>query len=150
MHINAGSDLCKWFFNLGPQIGYCIADESHTIDHPFDWGVAAGTGFYFLTKHAGLYHLEIRYDFSFGGVFGTKVTDKYNMANPMDLSLNLGWMMPIKSRKAKGVSEHSDKYQRPDIESRRPNTEHQRIHPSSPSNEESRKQKKLEKKYQIH
>ena len=101
MHLNFGSETCKWFFNLGPQIGYCVKDESNTIDHRFDWGAAAGTGLYVKTKKAGVYQLEIRYDFSFGGVFGTSVTDKYTMANPMDLSFNLGWMMPIKSRKSK-------------------------------------------------
>ena len=29
MHINAGSEKGKWFFNLGPQIGYCIKDEGN-------------------------------------------------------------------------------------------------------------------------
>ena len=96
MHLNFGSELCRWFFNLGPQIGYCVKDESNTITHPFDWGLAAGTGILFNTKKAGTYQLEIRYDFSLGGVFGTTVTDKYTMANPMDLSINLGWLMPVR------------------------------------------------------
>ena len=98
MHLNFGSDVCRWIFNLGPQIGYCVKDESATIDHPFDWGMAAGTGFYVQTKKAGLFELEVRFDFSFGGVFGTSITDRFSMANPMDLSVNLGWMMPIKDR----------------------------------------------------
>lgn len=98
MHLNFGSDLCRWFFNLGPQIGYCVKDESNTITHPFDWGLAAGTGILFNTKKAGTYQLEIRYDFSLGGVFGTTVTDKYTMANPMDLSINIGWLMPVRQK----------------------------------------------------
>ena len=101
MHLNFGSELCRWFFNLGPQIGYCVYDESKTIDHPFDWGLAAGTGFYINTPKAGVYELEIRFDYSFGGVYGTSVTDYYSMASPMDLSVNLGWYFPIKSRKIK-------------------------------------------------
>ena len=36
MHLNFGSDKCKWFFNLGPQIGYCVYDESQLIDRRFD------------------------------------------------------------------------------------------------------------------
>lgn len=95
MHINAGSELCKWFFNLGPQFGYCVKDESNSITHKFDWGLAAGTGLYFKTRKAGVYQLEIRYDFSLGGVLGTTVTDSHSMANPMDLSINLGWLMPV-------------------------------------------------------
>ena len=109
MHLNFGSDFCRWFFNLGPQIGYCVKDESNSIDHPFDWGLTAGTGVYFKTKKAGTYQLEIRYDFSLGGVYGTTVTDKHSMANPMDLSINLGWLMPVKSRKTASLKEESKK-----------------------------------------
>ena len=98
MHLNFGSDICRWIFNFGPQIGYCVWDESKTIDHPFDWGLAAGTGFYIQTPKAGIYELEVRFNFSFGGVYGTGVTDKYNMASPMDLSVNLGWYFPIRKR----------------------------------------------------
>ena len=98
MHLNFGGEVCRWFFNLGPQIGYCVKDESSTITHPFDWGLAAGTGLLFKTRKAGTYQLEIRYDFSLGGVLGTTVTDKHNMANPMDLSVNLGWLMPVRRR----------------------------------------------------
>lgn len=112
MHINAGSDVCRWFFNFGPQIGYCVWDEGNRgtlvngegqtqyqeVDHPFDWGLAAGTGFSFPTPNAGVYELEFRFDFSFGGVFGTGVTDHFSMANPMDLSVNLAWLWPIKRK----------------------------------------------------
>lgn len=98
MHLNFGSEVCRWIFNLGPQIGYCVKDESNAIDHPFDWGLAAGTGFYVKTRKAGIYELEIRCDFSLGGVLGTSVTDSHNMANPLDLSVNLGWYFPIKKK----------------------------------------------------
>lgn len=98
MHLNFGSEVCRWIFNLGPQISYCIKDESNAIDHPFDWGLAAGTGFYVKTRKAGIYELEIRCDFSLGGVLGTSVTDSHNMANPLDLSVNLGWYFPIKKK----------------------------------------------------
>lgn len=96
MHLNFGSEVCKWFLNLGPQIGYCVKDETNTIDHRFDWGLAGGTGFYIQTKKAGLYQLEIRADFSFGGIYGTTVIDKYSLASPFDLSVNLGWMIPVR------------------------------------------------------
>ena len=98
MHLNFGSEVCKWFLNLGPQIGYCVKDETKTIDHRFDWGLAGGTGFYIQTKKAGLYQLEIRADFSFGGIYGTTVIDKYSLASPFDLSVNLGWMIPVRPK----------------------------------------------------
>lgn len=98
MHLNFGSQVCRWFFNLGPQIGYCVWDENKSIENRFDWGLAAGTGLYVRTKHAGVYELEIRFDYSFGGIVGTGVTDKYNMASPMDLSINLGYYWPIQKK----------------------------------------------------
>lgn len=106
MHLNFGSDICRWIFNLGPEIGYCIEDDFNSISKPFDWGLAAGTGFYVRTPHAGVYELEVRFNFSFGGVVGTTVTDAYKMASPMDLSLNLGWYFPIvKGESAKRKAE---------------------------------------------
>lgn len=106
MNLNFGSEVCRWFFNLGPQIGYCVWDESSAIDHPFDWGLAAGTGFYVKTKKAGIYELEVRFDYSFGGVVGTTVTDHYSMASPMDLSINLGYYWPIKKFREKKQKTH--------------------------------------------
>ena len=129
MHLNFGSPVCRWFFNLGPQIGYCVKDENKSIDNRFNWGLAAGTGVYVRTKHAGVYELEIRFDYSFGGVVGTGVTDKYNMASPMDLSINLGWYMPI----ARGTAAKAKKEK-----------ERQRW-----LKEMERQQKELEKEYQI-
>jgi hypothetical protein len=105
MHLHFGSEICQWFFNLGPQIGYCVYDENKSIEKPFDWGLLAGTGVLFNTKKAGTYQLEVRVDYSFGGIVGTSVLDKYNMASPLDLSINLGWLMPIKSRKSKVESQ---------------------------------------------
>lgn len=96
MHLNFGSDFCRWFWNLGPQIGYCVADEKHLITHPFNWGLMTGTGIYFQTRNAGVYQLEIRFDFSLGGIYGTSVMDKHSMANPMDLSINLGYLIPYR------------------------------------------------------
>ena len=96
MHLNFGSEVGKWFLNLGPQIGYCVKDETKTVDHRFNWGLAGGTGFYIQTKKAGLYQLEIRVDYSFGGIYGTTLTDKYSLASPFDLSVNLGWLIPVR------------------------------------------------------
>ena len=98
MNLNFGGEVCRWFLNFGPQIGYCVADEKKIIDHPFFWGLVAGTGLYFNTPKAGLYELEVRFDYSFGGVYGTSVTDKHRMASPMDLSIHLGWLWPIRKK----------------------------------------------------
>ena len=115
MHLNFGSDKCRWFLNAGPQIGYCIKDEGNhgtlvngqgkteyePIKKRFDWGVLVGTGFYVITKKAGIYQFDVRFDYSFGGIYGTNLTDHFSTASPMDLSINLGWLMPVRRRKTK-------------------------------------------------
>lgn len=113
MHLNFGSTTCRWFLNLGPQVGYCVKDEGNSgtlvngagqteyqypIGKRVNWGIVGGTGLYILTKKAGLYQLEVRFDYAFGGVYGTNLEDHFNIASPMDLSLNLGWMMPIRPK----------------------------------------------------
>lgn len=112
MHLNFGSQQWRWFFNLGPQIGYCLKDEGNKgvlvngdgqyeyspIDHPFDWGLIAGTGVYCQTKQAGTYQLEIRFDYSFGGIYGTGLIDHFSMASPMDLSINFAYMWNFKKK----------------------------------------------------
>ncbi len=112
MHLNFGSDKCRWFLNAGPQVGYCIKDEGNhgtlvngtgqaeynPIKNRVDWGIIVGTGVYFVTKKAGLYQLEVRFDYSFGGIFGTTLTDHFNTASPMDLSLNVAWLMPVQAK----------------------------------------------------
>lgn len=113
MHLNFGSQTCRWIFNLGPQIGYCIKDEGNKgvlvnglgqteygeISHPFYWGLLVGTGISFPTARAGVYQIEARFDYSFGGIFGTSITDHFTMASPIDLSVNFAWLWPVRKRK---------------------------------------------------
>jgi len=119
MNVSFGSERWRGIFNFGPQIGYCVKDNGGTgsqlnsntthyqpITHPFDWGLAAGLGFYYRSRNAGLYQLEARFDFSLGGLFGTAPIDYFSMANPMDLSLNLAWMWEFKPRRKKVQHPH--------------------------------------------
>lgn len=113
MNINFGSQQWRGFFNFGPQIGICVFDNggkgihmsdnktqyASPIDQRFDWGLAGGLGFYFRSRNAGLYQLEARFSYSFGGVFGTSLTDYFDMASPMDLSINLAWLWEFKRKK---------------------------------------------------
>lgn len=107
-HLYFGKKSLKGFVNLGPQIGYCIYDtdrgtiQGDETDHqytkitqPFDWGMALGIGMYYQSKKAGIYQIELRGNYSLGGIYGTRATDYYNNANPLDLSVNLAWLMPL-------------------------------------------------------
>ena len=99
----------RGFINLGPQIGYLIHDSASNtpagsepqylpVDKKFDWGVAAGVGFYARTI-AGTWQLEARFNYSFGSVFANRKTDYFDYSNPMNLSLNFAWLWQIKGEK---------------------------------------------------
>lgn len=104
-HIWFGSKSGRGFFNLGPQIGYCVYDDGGSgtqqttrtqqyqhIDLPFDWGVAAGVGGYFRSNHTGVWQLEARFNYSLGTLFYAGTKDYFSNANAMNLSLNLAWL----------------------------------------------------------
>ena len=108
MHLYLGKERFRGFLNLGPQIGYCFRDTEYgtknpnakhqyvPIEHPFDWGAAAGLGVYYRAKKVGLFQLEARFNYSFGSIFDNAMTDYYNYANPINLSINFAYMWQIK------------------------------------------------------
>ena len=120
MDIYFGTDRWRGIFNFGPQIGYCVKDNGgsgsqiatsttvhyNPVDHPFDWGLAAGLGFYYRSRKAGIYQFEARFSYSFGGLFGTAPIDHFTMASPMDLSINLAYLWEFKRRKTKKAERH--------------------------------------------
>lgn len=108
MHLYFGKERFRGFFNLGPQIGYCIRDvatplpEGVTaphylpIDKPFDWGLAGGLGCYLRTRKIGLFQLEARFNFSMGTTYNNRKVDYFSQSNAMNLSLNFAYLWEIK------------------------------------------------------
>lgn len=108
MHLYFGGEHVRGFFNLGPQIGYCFRDiatgtknpqythQYVAIQRPFDWGAAAGFGLYYRHRKAGLFQLEARANYSLGSTFDNRVTDYFDMANAMNVSINFAYMWQIK------------------------------------------------------
>lgn len=111
MHIYFGKKVARGFINLGPQIGYCIADDKGTgtrqtvreqqyaaIDNRFDWGVTGGLGMSFRTMNAGSYMVEARFGYSFGTIFSSDLTDYFQSSRPMNLSIHVGWLWEFKKK----------------------------------------------------
>ena len=108
MHLYFGKERFRGFFNLGPQIGYCIRDVATSlpegvtaphylpIDKPFDWGLAGGLGCYYRTRHIGLFQLEARFNFSMGTIYNNRKVDYFSQSNAMNLSLNFAYLWEIK------------------------------------------------------
>jgi hypothetical protein len=111
MHLGFGKKDFRAFFNFGPQIGVCIKD-TYSLSHPdnihlnqeqhkpienlFDWGAVAGLGCYYKAKEIGVFQLEARFHFSLGGIYNVGQLEDYKMANPMGISLNIGYLWELK------------------------------------------------------
>lgn len=96
----------RGYLNLGPQIGYCVAEVEHgnaptktnqylPIEKPFDWGVAGGLGMYGRSI-AGTWQLEARFNYSLGDMYKNSKADWFSRSAPMNLSLNFAWLWEFK------------------------------------------------------
>ncbi len=107
MHLYFGKQH-RGFFNLGPQIGYCVHERHQgnrhpteqaqyaAIDNRFDWGLAAGAGYYARTRQSGTFEFEVRFNYSLGDTFSNRKAAYFNRSAAMNLSLNLAYLWEIK------------------------------------------------------
>ena len=107
-HIHFGGEHAQGFVNIGPQLAYCVvSQESGTkqtassyqyraIDHPFDWGAAAGLGFYGMHRKAGVFQLELRVHYSFGSLYNNSRAEHFASSNTLTASLNFAYLWQVK------------------------------------------------------
>jgi len=112
-HIYFGKKKVRGFLNLGPQIGVLLRESSYgsenedpeqrkqyePIANKFDWGVAGGLGLLFRTTKVGTFQLEARFNYSLGNFYASRASDYFKHSNPMNLSINLGYLWEIKRKK---------------------------------------------------
>lgn len=119
-HIMFGKPRFKWFFNLGPQVSYMIAnstsanfDYAHpatagidatrqtqqmtlAIKNKFDYGISVGTGGEFwLTPRQSVF-IEARFYYGLNSVFGTRKSDPFSASRPMSLAFTAGYNFRLK------------------------------------------------------
>ncbi|MDR1092145.1 MAG: PorT family protein, partial [Prevotella sp.] len=100
-HLYAGSKRVKFFFNVGPKIGFLINESTtgkfdassppideitgkpHTseqwdmpIENKFAWGICGGPGLELRTG-IGIFQLEGRYYYSLGDIFSNRKADYF-------------------------------------------------------------------------
>lgn len=107
-HVHFGNEHFRGFFNLGPEIGYCLLEQEkgtqqtasvyqyNKIDHPFDWGVAGGLGFYGKARRVGVFQLEIRAQYSFGSLYNNSRAEHFAASNMLTVGATLAYMWQIK------------------------------------------------------
>lgn len=121
-HIYFGSRTFKGFINLGPSVGYMIADGissdfdyrnpasvegfpivnrhinqmSMDIKNRFDYGICAGVGMEFIIKRKHSILLEGRYYYGLGNIFPAKKKDEFSASRGTSIQVSLGYMFHIK------------------------------------------------------
>ena len=70
--------------------------QYRAIDHPFDWGVAGGVGFYGMHRKAGVFQLEVRVHYSFGSLYNNSRAEHFAASNMLTVSVNFAYMWQIK------------------------------------------------------
>lgn len=107
-HFNFGNKL-RFFFNIGPKLGYLISEnalqntqetstavqQTTLVQNKFDYGFAAGTGFYVNIK-GQVFQLEARGNYSMSDIFSNAKKDYFDNSNPMYASVNFAWLMQLK------------------------------------------------------
>ena len=111
MHLYFGNSSWRGIVNAGPQIGYCLHDLSSgpqsrnptaqydSLQYPFDWGIAAGLGFYYRNSKAGVFEFEARFNYSLSDIFAHSKESYFSQSHAMNISANIGWYWEIKNQK---------------------------------------------------
>ena len=121
-HIYFGSKKFKGFINLGPSVGYMIADNisanfdytnpaavegfpianrhvnqmSMDIKNRFDYGICGGGGIELIIKGKHSLLLEGRYYYGLGNIFSAKKKDEFSASRGTSIQVSLGYMFHIK------------------------------------------------------
>lgn len=109
-HIYFGKKKVRGFVNVGPQIGVCFLESQSGEQHPiqkeqykpldskFDWGITGGVGMLVRSVNAGTFQLEARFSYSLGDYFSNTAKDYFKHSNPINLSVNIGYLWEIKKK----------------------------------------------------
>ena len=108
----------QFFFQAGPQFGYLMsestkmnfnfndrnmdqrinktcAQDTMSIEHRFDYGIAAGLGLEYTMPNVGHFLLEGRYYFGLGNIYGDSKRDYFSKSNYGNVVIKLSYLFDI-------------------------------------------------------
>lgn len=111
-HIYFGSDRIRFFFNLGPKVGYIFSESTESnlngatpnrnndqhdiaIQKKLDWGLCGGPGIEVRTP-IGHFLLEGRYYYELGDIFNSTKSDPFARSNLQSITAKLTYLFPFK------------------------------------------------------
>lgn len=119
-HLGWGREVngLQFFFQAGPQIGYCISESTKTnfnveqrnvesrvnntvaqdtmaVQNKFDYGIAAGIGMEYSSSKYGRMMLEARYYYGLGNIYGDSKRDYFGRSNFGNIVLKFTYLFDI-------------------------------------------------------
>lgn len=117
-----GSRRAKCFINLGPQIGFMLAESTKSnydyfkapnvpdwplrqrqteqlakpVQNKFDYGIAGGAGFEFYVQPRHSITVEARYYFGLGNIFSARRSDTFSASRLTAIEITLGYNFRLK------------------------------------------------------
>lgn len=108
----------QFFFQAGPQIGFCIGESTKTnfnvndanfadrvntvvaqdtmaVENKFDYGIAAGLGLEYSHPKVGHFQLEARYYYGLGNIFGDSKKDYFGKSNFGNIVVKLTYLFDL-------------------------------------------------------
>lgn len=108
----------RFFFQAGPQIGFCIGETTDTnfkvedanltdrinhtlaqdtmaVENKFDYGIAAGLGLEYSNPKIGHLQFEARYYYGLGNIYGDSKKDYFGKSNFGNIVVKLTYLFDI-------------------------------------------------------
>lgn len=120
----------QFFFQVGPQIGYClsestkmnfpwedrtlsyvdgsgrtsgiVAQDTMAVEHKFDYGITGGLGLEFSHPRVGHFLLEGRYYYGLGDFYGNSKRDYFARSNFSNIVVKLTYLFDLVKTKTGG------------------------------------------------
>ena len=105
-------DKARFFFNIGPKVGYLIqekilhqenpasTEKQHTqgVKNKFEYGAALGFGGMFRIKNQ-LIQLEVRGNYNANGIYPNDSKEHFRYSNIIHASVTLGWQICLSDKR---------------------------------------------------
>ena len=72
-----------------------IAQESMDVENKFDYGIAAGAGIEYSSRHIGHLLLEARYYYGLGNIYGSSKRDYFSKSNFSNIDIKATWLVDL-------------------------------------------------------
>lgn len=110
-HIYVGGKRARFFFNLGPKVGYMMSESTSSflpdedipgekrqretpVENKFSWGLCGGPGFELRTG-IGTFNLEGRYSYGLGDLFKSHNKKGLSKSSGQVFGVKLAYLIPI-------------------------------------------------------